>query len=122
MIAEQTNQFYNEVNGKAVKGKLEGRSAPGVCKQLEGVKNMLDCVGARNTDTCVKAGTFAYDVLMSAEQGLTAPPHRWRAFAACEALRQTCGGTGVPGVRVGVYCRFVNGTASATRAPCGQSP
>ena len=25
-------------------------------------------------------------------------------------------------VRVGVYCRFVNGTASATRAPCGQSP
>ena len=24
--------------------------------------------------------------------------------------------------RVGVYCRFVNGTASATRAPCGQSP
>ena len=22
----------------------------------------------------------------------------------------------------GVYCRFVNGTASATRAPCGQSP
>ena len=25
-------------------------------------------------------------------------------------------------VRVGVYRRFVNGTASATRAPCGQSP
>ena len=25
-------------------------------------------------------------------------------------------------VRVGVYCRFVNGTASATRAPCEQSP
>ena len=24
--------------------------------------------------------------------------------------------------RVGVYCRFVNGTASATRAPCEQSP
>ena len=24
--------------------------------------------------------------------------------------------------RVGVYRRFVNGTASATRAPCGQSP
>ena len=23
--------------------------------------------------------------------------------------------------RVGVYCRFVNGTASATRAPCGQT-
>ena len=53
----------------------------------------------------------------------------WHQLKACPRPRTTAEIVGFAHgirillfVRVGVYCRFVNGTASATRAPCGQSP
>ena len=53
-----------------------------------------------------------------------APVKSWHQLKACPAhITQFVHGTRILLLaRVGVYRRFVNGTASATRAPCGQSP
>ena len=59
--------------------------------------------------------TFFGVFLDSTEYGTFVYPHS--ASTPAEGLH----GRHRP-VRVGIYCRFVNGTASATRAPCGQSP
>ena len=54
----------------------------------------------------------------------SSPSSCWHQLKACTAhITQFVHGIRILlFVRVGVYCRFVNGTASATRAPCGQSP